>query len=148
MRTTTVRKCIIHNHYHAQIRIKSMISTQSVLPSTSPERTVELHAALSDIRARVAAAVSARNMPGLTPKLVAVSKYKPAADIRACYDTGQCDFGENYLQELIEKAAALPRDVRWLWLQQLFQKFEEQGHLIAGGQQRECEIDDSGRIRR
>jgi hypothetical protein len=44
---------------------------------------------------------------------VAVSKYKPAADLRACYDAGQRDFGENYAQELVEKAAVLPHDVRW-----------------------------------
>ncbi|KAI9463189.1 hypothetical protein BJY52DRAFT_1184740 [Lactarius psammicola] len=90
-----------------------MSSTPSKLPSTSLERTIELHAALSDIRARIAVAISTRNLPGLTPRLVAVSKYKPAADIRACYDAGQRDFGENYVQELIEKAATLPRDVRW-----------------------------------
>ena len=93
-----------------------MSSTPSPSPSsTSPssERTEELQAALNDIRARIAAATSARNSPGSTPTLVAVSKYKPAADIRACYDAGQRDFGENYAQELIEKAAALPRDVRW-----------------------------------
>src|SRR6266702_266652 len=113
MRTTTVRSSIVHDHYHAHIRIKLMSSMPLVSPSTSLGRTVELHAALGDIRARIAAAISARNLPGLTPKLVAVSKYKPAADIRACYDAGQRDFGENYAQELIEKAAALPRVVRW-----------------------------------
>ena len=90
-----------------------MSSTPSVAPSATPGRTVELHAALIDIRARIAAAITTRNLPGLAPKLVAVSKYKPAADIRACYDAGQRDFGENYIQELIEKAATLPRDVRW-----------------------------------
>lgn len=36
--------------------------------------------------------------------LVAVSKLKPAADILACYEDGQRDFGENYVQELEEKA--------------------------------------------
>lgn len=113
MRAATVRNSIIHNYYYAQIRFKTMSSTPSVSPSTSLERTVELRAALSDIRARIAAAISARNLPGLTPKLVAVSKYKPAADIRTCYDEGQRDFGENYVQELVDKAAALPRDVRW-----------------------------------
>ena len=111
MLAITVRNSIFH--YHAQIRIKTMSTTPSVSPSASPERTVELHAALSDIRARITAATSARNSSGPTPTLVAVSKYKPAADIRACYDAGQRDFGENYAQELIEKAAALPRDVRW-----------------------------------
>lgn len=45
--------------------------------------------------------------------LVAVSKTKPAADIQALYDLGQSDFGENYVQELVEKQAQLPPDIRW-----------------------------------
>lgn len=45
--------------------------------------------------------------------LVAVSKTKPAADILALYDLGQRDFGENYVQELVEKQAQLPPDIRW-----------------------------------
>lgn len=45
--------------------------------------------------------------------LVAVSKIKPVSDIQALYNLGQRDFGENYVQELIEKAEALPRDIRW-----------------------------------
>lgn len=45
--------------------------------------------------------------------LIAVSKMKPAGDIRALYDLGQRDFGENYVQELVEKQAQLPGDIRW-----------------------------------
>jgi len=45
--------------------------------------------------------------------LVAVSKTKPAEDIQALYDLGQRDFGENYVQELVDKEAALPKDIRW-----------------------------------
>jgi pyridoxal phosphate enzyme (YggS family) len=45
--------------------------------------------------------------------LVAVSKTKPIEDIQALYDLGQRDFGENYVQELSEKAAQLPNDIRW-----------------------------------
>ncbi|MBN8718909.1 MAG: YggS family pyridoxal phosphate-dependent enzyme [Sediminibacterium magnilacihabitans] len=45
--------------------------------------------------------------------LVAVSKTKPAADIQTLYDLGQRDFGENYVQELTEKEAILPKDIRW-----------------------------------
>lgn len=51
------------------------------------------------------------NAKGVT--LVAVSKIKPAADIQTLYDLGQRDFGENYVQELTEKAAQLPKDIRW-----------------------------------
>jgi pyridoxal phosphate enzyme (YggS family) len=45
--------------------------------------------------------------------LVAVSKTKPVEAIKALYDLGQRDFGENYVQELTEKQSQLPNDVRW-----------------------------------
>lgn len=45
--------------------------------------------------------------------LVAVSKTKPVSDIQALYDLGQRDFGENYVQELLEKQPQLPEDIRW-----------------------------------
>lgn len=45
--------------------------------------------------------------------LVAVSKIKPVEDIMALYNLGQRDFGENYVQELVDKQAALPKDIRW-----------------------------------
>ena len=45
--------------------------------------------------------------------LVAVSKTKPLEDLQAAYDAGQRDFGENRVQEMAEKHAALPQDIRW-----------------------------------
>jgi pyridoxal phosphate enzyme (YggS family) len=45
--------------------------------------------------------------------LVAVSKIKPVSDIKTLYNLGQRDFGENYVQELVEKQAQLPQDIRW-----------------------------------
>ncbi len=45
--------------------------------------------------------------------LVAVSKTKPVEDIIALYELGQRDFGENYVQELVDKQAQLPKDIRW-----------------------------------
>lgn len=45
--------------------------------------------------------------------LVAVSKTKPIEDIQLLYDLGQRDFGENYVQELVEKQSQLPADIRW-----------------------------------
>lgn len=45
--------------------------------------------------------------------LVAVSKTKPASDIEEMFQLGQLDFGENYVQELVEKQAALPPAIRW-----------------------------------
>jgi pyridoxal phosphate enzyme (YggS family) len=45
--------------------------------------------------------------------LVAVSKTKPIEDIEALYELGQKDFGENYVQELVDKEAALPKEIHW-----------------------------------
>src|SRR5450759_509035 len=45
--------------------------------------------------------------------LVAVSKTKSVEDIKALYDLGQRDFGENYVQELVDKYEALPKDIQW-----------------------------------
>ena len=46
-------------------------------------------------------------------ELVAVSKIQPIQSIQALYNLGHRDFGENYVQELIDKAEKLPKDIRW-----------------------------------
>jgi pyridoxal phosphate enzyme (YggS family) len=48
--------------------------------------------------------------------LVAVSKIKPVEDILALYELGQRDFGENYVQELVDKQGRLPNDIRWHYI--------------------------------
>lgn len=45
--------------------------------------------------------------------LIAVSKTKPNELLLEAYAAGQRDFGENYVQELVDKAEALPKDIRW-----------------------------------
>src|SRR5450631_1048534 len=46
-------------------------------------------------------------------QLLAVSKTKSVEEIQTLYDLGQRDFGENYVQELLEKQGLLPKDIRW-----------------------------------
>ena len=46
-------------------------------------------------------------------QLIAVSKTKPNQAILDLHQLGQKDFGENYVQELVDKAAALPQDIHW-----------------------------------
>ncbi len=46
-------------------------------------------------------------------RLVAVSKTKPIEAIQQAYNCGQREFGENYVQELMEKHAHLPEDTIW-----------------------------------
>lgn len=52
----------------------------------------------------------------LTPigvTLVAISKTKPVEDIQEAYNAGQRIFGENMVQELVEKQEKLPQDIQW-----------------------------------
>ncbi len=51
-----------------------------------------------------------------TPKgitLIAVSKTKPVSDVQELYGLGQRAFGENYVQELVDKQQVLPEDIHW-----------------------------------
>ena len=52
-------------------------------------------------------------LKGKNINLVAVSKKKPVEEIKEMYDLGQREFGENYVQELVDKQSRLPADIRW-----------------------------------
>jgi len=54
-----------------------------------------------------------KELSGKNVTLVAVSKLQSADDIKRFYELGQRDFGENYVQELVDKQAQLPKDIRW-----------------------------------
>jgi len=45
--------------------------------------------------------------------LVAVSKTKPIEEIKSLYEIGHVDFGENKVQELVNKHGILPKDINW-----------------------------------
>ncbi|KAH7419542.1 hypothetical protein BKA64DRAFT_690252 [Cadophora sp. MPI-SDFR-AT-0126] len=82
-------------------------------------RAKSLVETLQSVQSRVDKASAGRNV-----RLVAVSKLKPASDIFTLYQAGQRHFGENYAQELIEKAEVLPKDIKW--------------HFIGGLQSNKC----------
>eukprot|EP00241_Pyramimonas_parkeae_P011121 CAMPEP_0114238772 /NCGR_PEP_ID=MMETSP0058-20121206/8099_1 /TAXON_ID=36894 /ORGANISM="Pyramimonas parkeae, CCMP726" /LENGTH=236 /DNA_ID=CAMNT_0001350897 /DNA_START=119 /DNA_END=829 /DNA_ORIENTATION=+ len=67
---------------------------------------------LSDVLARVAAA-TAKASRAKPPRLVAVSKTKPVEALKEAYSAGQRVFGENYVQEIVEKAPMMPEDTTW-----------------------------------
>ncbi|KAN0106707.1 hypothetical protein V8E51_009583 [Hyaloscypha variabilis] len=96
------------------------MSDREVDMKIDPSRAKALSAALQSVSERVGKVAGGRNV-----RIVAVSKLKPAADILALYnETKQLHFGENYAQELMEKAAVLPREIRW--------------HFIGGLQSNKC----------
>ena len=70
---------------------------------------------LAEVHERIARAAEAAGRDPATVRLIAVSKTKPAAAIREAYAAGQRDFGENYAQELVQKAEELSdlSDLRW-----------------------------------
>lgn len=70
---------------------------------------------LADVRRRIDAAAHRASHPAPAPPvLIAVSKTFPAADVRAAADAGQRHFGENRVQEGLDKIAATPDlDLTW-----------------------------------
>jgi len=73
-------------------------------------RAEEIAANLARVRERIAAAARAAGRPPESIRLLAVSKKMPADDVRAAIAAGQRAFGENYAQELRDKAALLAAD--------------------------------------
>ncbi|XP_006051018.3 pyridoxal phosphate homeostasis protein [Bubalus bubalis] len=76
--------------------------------------------ALRAVNERVQQAVARRprHLPAIQPRLVAVSKTKPADMVIEAYSHGQRTFGENYVQELLEKASnpqilSLCPEIKW-----------------------------------
>jgi pyridoxal phosphate enzyme (YggS family) len=81
----------------------------------------EIAARLSDVRRRIdEATAKAGRAPG-SVELLAVSKGKPGEAIRAAYAAGQRAFGENYAQELAQKAADLAdlQGIEWHFIGRL-----------------------------
>ncbi|XP_015523030.2 pyridoxal phosphate homeostasis protein [Neodiprion lecontei] len=83
-------------------------------------KMADVASGLRAVRDKVAAA-SSRRHPELAyfkPRLVAVSKTKPAALVIEAYEAGQRHFGENYVNELLEKGhnpdiLSKCKDIRW-----------------------------------
>ncbi|OCF77650.1 YggS family pyridoxal phosphate enzyme [Kwoniella mangroviensis CBS 8886] len=76
------------------------------------DRAEELRENIQSVQADIDQAVGSSGS-GSKPRLVAISKIKPASDIKALYDAGYRHFGENYIQEMVDKAEVLPRDINW-----------------------------------
>ena len=76
---------------------------------------MSVESGLAQVRERIRRAATAVGRDPAQVRLIAVSKTKPASSIREAYAAGQRDFGENYAQELSQKAEELADliDLRW-----------------------------------
>ncbi|CAI9086823.1 OLC1v1020739C1 [Oldenlandia corymbosa var. corymbosa] len=70
-------------------------------------------AALRSVLQRVHQAAERCGRPSDRIRVVAVSKTKPVPLLRQVYDAGHRCFGENYVQEVIQKSPQLPEDIEW-----------------------------------
>ena len=70
---------------------------------------------LKKVNQRIKEAAKQTNRSTDSIRLIAVSKTKPAADIEQVYQAGQYEFGENYLQEAIDKITSLQHlpNIKW-----------------------------------
>jgi pyridoxal phosphate enzyme (YggS family) len=68
---------------------------------------------LEYINSRISAAALQAGRPPVSVRLVAVSKTRPADEVRLAYQAGQTLFGENYVQELVTKAGEIAEPVEW-----------------------------------
>lgn len=84
--------------------------------SHEDESTEAIVAGLKDVRRRISAVTSESRPGGTSVQLVAVSKTKPVSMVMAAYSEGQRHFGENYVQELEQKASEMPDDIKWHYI--------------------------------
>lgn len=94
----------------------------------NPQRASQLTELLSSVQQRISAVATKSSRSTKAPvRLVAVSKLKPATDILALHSppASHLHFGENYVQELLEKSRLLPPEIRW--------------HFIGGLQSNKCQ---------
>ena len=68
---------------------------------------------LKSVQERMASALERAGRPLDSARLIAVSKTFPAQTVAEAYSCGQRVFGENRVQELMEKVPVLPKDIEW-----------------------------------
>lgn len=82
--------------------------------ASSSEAPHDVAKALEAVRVRIkTVSKKYRNEP---TELVAVSKTKPIELLQSAYNAQQRHFGENYVQELVQKAPQMPDDVKWHYI--------------------------------
>ncbi len=74
---------------------------------------MEIKENLNMVETRIRDACSSCGRAADEVKLIAVSKTKPVSALEEAYDYGCRDFGENKVQELVDKYEVMPKDIRW-----------------------------------
>ncbi|RUO34385.1 YggS family pyridoxal phosphate-dependent enzyme [Aliidiomarina shirensis] len=85
------------------------------MPTSTEVSNSALHTHFAEVKQQIQHAAQAANRNPDSIALLAVSKTKPASAIAELYRAGQRQFGENYLQEAIDKISELSdlKDITW-----------------------------------
>lgn len=90
-----------------------LLTLRAPIATASKGRSDELEKRVSRVKERISN-VCKQAQVKKEPRFLAVSKLHPPSDIMSVYErTGQRHFGENYVQELVEKSQVLPEDIQW-----------------------------------
>jgi len=68
---------------------------------------------INEVKMKMAAACKRSQRNVSDSSLICVSKTKPVELLMEAYEAGARDFGENKVQELVEKYEVMPKDIRW-----------------------------------
>ena len=106
----------------------SDVEEEHVLAPHDAFDTTSVEVGYLEVLSAIGAAAAAAGVRA--PRLVAVSKTKPAAAVLAAYACGARHFGENYVVEIVAKAPECPADVKWHFIGSLQSNKAKQ--LVAG----------------
>lgn len=96
-----------------EVERDSVNASYGPYPRPMPEQAENVSSRIESVKYRVEEASKAAGR-SKTPRLVAVSKLHPPSSILAAYvHAKQTHFGENYVQEMVDKAKVLPREIKW-----------------------------------
>ncbi|SJX62837.1 uncharacterized protein SRS1_13666 [Sporisorium reilianum f. sp. reilianum] len=97
----------------ADASVDQLASATSAVTIEGPQSPQKVQEVRERIR-KAAQKGKAIGSAGKEPRLVAISKLHPPSAILAAHkQVGQLHFGENYVQEMVDKAKVLPKEIRW-----------------------------------
>jgi pyridoxal phosphate enzyme (YggS family) len=108
-----IPNCISGFSSKLSFQLKSQYNQHLRMMSSNTDSECDVVSNLFYVKSKMNDAALRSQRDPATITLVAVSKTKPINEIQKLYDNGHRHFGENYFQELVDKASQLPSDISW-----------------------------------
>ena len=107
--------CLQHYGNFTKLELSLRFKATNMMLASPEDPNSDIAKHLSVIHAKINHTAKAHNRPTNSIKLLAVSKTKPVSDIITAYQHGHRNFGENYVQEAVEKITQMSdyKDILW-----------------------------------